>query len=126
MNKEDYVSFEVAKLLKKKCFIYYTLYYYEKNGSIGMMTLAAQSQMRKHGYMKDTYPRPTLYEAQKWLIKEHNLFVFISNNEYGFYWGLNRADDGQHVPINGIQETGGHNTYEEALNEGILEALKLI
>lgn len=70
MRNQDYVSFEVAKLLQKRGFDYLTLLYYEKSGKVGMINLGAQMQMRKRGYMNDVYPRPTVYEARDWIAQK--------------------------------------------------------
>lgn len=137
MNKEDYVSLEVAKLLKEKGFDYATLYYYEKNGKLGMMNLDAQSQMRKHGYMNDIYPRPTLYEAAKWLRNKHKLHIDVGMcgdyatdadgnkvAEWDFWtFDIYYTENFSHHIFDCF---GQYDTYEEALNEGILEVLKLI
>lgn len=121
MNKEDYVSLEVAKMLKEKEFDYATLYYYEKNGKLGMMNLDAQSQMRKHGYMNDIYPRPTLYEAAKWLRNRYKIHISIDTAMKRWFNLVCNTDDKELY-----SSKGEYNTYEEALNAGILEALKLI
>lgn len=138
MNKEDYVSLEVAKLLKEKEFDYATLYYYEKNGKLGMMNLDAQSQMRKHGYMNDIYPRPTLYEAAKWLREKHLLYIDVEayytyyevdENDYRDQersWEYSIWEDTTYDVYEKAESKGCYDTYEEALNAGILEALKLI
>lgn len=128
MNKEDYVSLEVAKLLKEKGFDYSTLYYYEKNGKLGMMSLDAQSQMRNHGYMNDVYPCPTLYEAAKWLRETHNIHIVVSPHysrkyeiieyEYSF--------DFLEKPFKWRKSKEYYEIYEQCLNNAILESLKLI
>lgn len=118
MNKEDYVSLEVAKLLKEKgfdenCMAFYTRYgLFECNSYINTNEL-------KH-------PTPTLYEAQKWLREEKCLHVEISyycNNCYGYdILTIPRHD------LIGLADRRStmYKIYEEALNAGILEALKLI
>ena len=92
-----------------------------------MMNLDAQSQMRKHGYMKDTYPRPNLYEAQKWLREKHKIHLDVRCTAY--CKPLNRCDYvcevfslSDHI----YGDTKVFHNYEEALNAGILEALKTI
>lgn len=137
MNKEDYVSLEVAKLLKEKGFDYATLYYYEKSGKLGMMNLDAQSQMRKHGYMNDIYPRPTLYEAQKWLRNKYKLHIDVGMcGDYATDADGNKVEEWDFWTFDVYYTEnfshhifdcfGQYDTYEEALNAGILEALKLI
>lgn len=125
MNKEDYVSLECAKLLKEKGFDYATLYYYEKNGKLGMMNLDAQSQMRKHGYMNDIYPRPTLYEVQKWLREKQNLFIEITYMHGNYYiYSILTIPTHDYIGLDCVRINSDN--YEQCLNAGIIEALKLI
>jgi len=80
--KEDYVSFEIAKLLVKKGFDYSAEYesYYTLGGTIV--------------YFKDNpqdiniAPRITLQMAMKWLLKKYNIFIcslFLEqSNRFGY------------------------------------------
>lgn len=137
MTKEDYVSLEVAKLLKEKGFDYATLYYYEKNGKLGMMNLDAQSQMRKHGYMNDIYPRPTLYETGKWLRNKYDINVAVNavipmwfdrkpkNSDTLYMPSITHKNVDGKIEMLMFRNLNDFN-YEKVYNNGILEALKLI
>ena len=134
MEKEDYVSLEVAKLLKEKGYPQeYNVgtlcrlqnkanQYYEKTRAI------AQSDIDNAWCVfNETYP--TLYETQKWIRTNHNIHIEIGNCGSGYYWSLNKANSGRFVCDylwNGLNDGGCWDTYEEALNAGILEALKMI
>lgn len=122
MNKEDYVSLEVAKLLKEKGYNYITESFYLKKGNVGMMSPIAQQQMIKYGFLKDSYPRITLYEAQKWLRGKHQIHICVDFNASGWYCRLYEISYGEFI----LQTDGYEKSCEEALNAGILEALKLI
>lgn len=114
MNKEDYVSIEVAKLLYQKGFKINGNYLWNAG------TLC-----------------PTLYEASKWLRNKHQLHIGVGMcgdystdadgnkvNEWDF-WTFDMyytANFTNHI----YNCKGEYNTYEEALNAGILEALNLI
>ena len=71
MIEEDYVSFEIAKLLKEKGFDECPLYRYDDCGQF----------WAQGGYDKTKkwhFPAPTLQMAMKWLRNVHKLFIFIS------------------------------------------------
>lgn len=121
MKTEDFVSLEVAKLLKEKgyhesC----NLYYYEES-RIGDGELCVDWNNK----FKFSFSCPTLYEAQKWLI-EKGLFIEIHycNGDYYMYDILTIPNH----DLIGLSDRPyiKYKSYEEVLNAGILEALKLI
>lgn len=118
MNKEDYVSLEVDKLLKEKGFDEQCRYTYcgEKEDDIGV------SNNKNSNYPQGVYSMPTLYEAQKWLMGKHNFYIEICklNGE----WIADIFDLSLDTYLDNY--SNGNNSYQEALNNGILEALKLI
>lgn len=72
-----------------------------------------------------------MYEAQKWLRNEHNTYVEVdsSYNKNGklFSFTINHYDDKDNWDWGWETEADDYRKeYEEALNAGILEALKLI
>ena len=81
-----------------------------------------------HGYVIGI----PLYEAQKWLREEKGIFVHISyplrveNDVFWNYDVLDEAwDDGKQNPC--ICASGGlFDSYEEALQKGIKEAIKIL
>lgn len=127
MNKEDYVSLEVARLLKEKGFNEYCGAYYHLNW--GDMTeeecfeVAPNYDFRNkdNGYRAGA---PTLYEAKKWLI-QNNIYVRI--DIYGkWFWTIKNIKTEKVICSLFISYDCAFYSYEEALNAGILEALKLI
>lgn len=67
MITEDYVSFEVAKLLKEKGFDEYTFSDYSEEGVIGFNEVETR--------IAKGCQRPTLQMAMKWLRIEHNIHI---------------------------------------------------
>lgn len=126
-SKEDYVSLEVAKLLKEKGFdepcekevnIYLGDWaycdYYDR-------TCARNSNLPTN---KASYP--TLYEAKKWLRDKHDIDIVVepeideeTDKKWGYCFGF--YTEFPCVAVSLVYET-----YEEALNAGILESLKLL
>lgn len=120
MNKEDFVSLEVAKLLKEKGFNEPCNSAYDKKGNIGTNTTLINWNKEYDWAVS----RPTLYEAAKWLRDKHAIHISIEWDVDGFCSSITiRDEDGLFV------ESSYHiyyKSYEEALNAGILEALKMI
>ena len=68
----------------------------------------------------ETIDAPTQSLLQKWLREEHQLYVLINYvNKEQFNWEINMFQHGEY----GI---GFRGNYEEALEAGLLTALKLI
>lgn len=82
MITEDYVSFEIAKLLKEKGFDDCATSFLG-NGNMFPTCIVKR---------KEHYPAPTLQMAMKWLREKYNIFIEISVdeelNEYGYQWSL--------------------------------------
>lgn len=125
MEKEDYVSLDVAKLLKEKG--------YDEDCNI---LVAEECWSFNKGKLtcvdkdREFCPFPTLYEAAKWLWQEHELLVnaFLEapfGKPYQFIYCIqdakNTLDD-----YGTIVSDKSFSSFEEALNAGILEALKMI
>lgn len=160
MNKEDYVSLEVAKLLKEKGFDWLCDSMYANNYRVrdeilekypGLSDDGYQDLMKKFGgefeenevygnyieplwiqcknndfyrnmYRYMIYARPTLYEAQKWLRNKHVTHIVIDFNCKGWYFRIYDIKESHCI----LGSENYFETYEEALNAGILETLKLI
>lgn len=78
--------------------------------------------LHEKGY-SGTVTAVTLYEAQKWLRVNHRILVtpyYVSDDKYTYH--ILRMDEGNNYCHNYNQ----YDSYEEALNAGIEEALKLI
>lgn len=77
---KEYVSFEVARLLKDKGFDWPTIEYYSSSGSIyrfaeGIADICGIS----------SYPRPTQQMACRWLREVHNIDVSVTPDD-GSWW----------------------------------------
>lgn len=72
---EDYVSFETAKLLKKKGFdeVCYRIYDTKEKELFGTDGIEFQN----HEIDEETITAPTLQMACKWLRVEHNILLFL-------------------------------------------------
>lgn len=126
MNKEDYVSLEVAKLLKAKGFGNTLHRYIEKIEGTEKEEWDEDECMYCIKTMVNTYPKPSLYETQKWLRTKKRIHVEVSYMS-GDYWLYDILTIPTHDLIGlSDRENVKYMSYEEALNAGILEALKLI
>ena len=75
------------------------------------------------------YHFPTQSLAQKWLRETNNLHISIIRNACGYGYDICKADNGTHITdgiFDGPNDGGQWDTYEEALEVGIQEALKLV
>lgn len=133
MNKEDYVSLEVAKILKEKgydedC----NTFIVEECWGFNKCELMCVDKDR------ELCSCPTLYDAAKWLRNEHLLYIDVEAY-YNYYevdendfrdqerlWKYSIWEDTTYEVYEKVESKCSYDTYEKALNEGILEALKLI
>lgn len=118
---EELVTLETAKLLKEKDFNEYCKDIINHKG-IMMETIFRTSK----DLPKLFYPCPTQSIAQKWLRETKNLHIEISYM-YGNYWIYDILTIPNHDLV-GLSDRPiiRYNTYEEALEAGLQEALKLI
>ena len=81
--KEDYVSFETAKLLKEKGFNESCLKQYYNNGELSNVSIEA-----KYNTIDNQVSSPTLQMAMKWFLKKHNIFICVlfleESNGFGY------------------------------------------
>lgn len=129
MIQEEFVTLETAKLLKEKGFGDNSNKYVEKIQG----TEREEWNEEECAYCTvsnvNIYPKPTQSIAQRWLREEHNIEVSVaycrnSQFEHGaswYYWeGLISCADEE------VKFGFDFKSYEEALEAGIQEALKLI
>lgn len=118
MKEEDYVSFEVANLLHTNGFDWPCNSFYTTEGDIWF------SRMEDNFNRMNFYSRTTLYEAQKWLREKHNIDVLpvireeSSKKDYCCCIYKN-------AKVVRCKVAYGENFYE-CMNDGLLEALRLI
>lgn len=75
------------------------------------------------------YYQPTQSLLQKWLREIKNLHIAIIRNACGYGYDICKADNGTHIAdgvFDGPNDGGQWDTYEEALETGMQEALKLL
>jgi len=123
--KEQRITFKTAKLAKEKGFIDNCSYYYSNKDRV------------LKPFMFDDNPKvislcngkefnlltiaPTQSLLQKWLREKHNITIWFedwNDNKYGIH--VNQSDETMYMP-NMIL-----GTFEQALEQGLQEALKLI
>lgn len=121
--KEQLILFDTAKLAKEKGFNVYCETSYNTRKNICFL---------KSSFLPTThYPAPTQSLLQKWLREEHNLNIVImtsinTNNKFEVsieeivkQFGTDMTDS---VYCKDVE----YDTYENALEVGLFEALKLI
>lgn len=121
---EELVTLETAVLLKDKGFNEYCENVIDIN-----------NMLRKTLYrINDDLPKlfcscPTQSIAQKWLRETKNIHICVYNCACGYGYEISKADNGTHIASSvykGTNDGGEWDTYEEALEAGLQEALKLI
>ena len=129
--KEDIVSFETAKLAHKASFIFKgrtndwlnTSLPYHEDGTRNL----------RFDYNGEYYPAPTQSLLQCWLREKHNLLVEINFRTFGvsngngyFYMVERKNKDKSMNNYIGKDVWSGFETYEEALERGLQDALRII
>ena len=105
MIREDYISFETAKLLKEKGFDEPTLWFYVGDGT----------KYTAHKTIgNDWWRRPTLQMAMKWLREVHNIALNVCYLVGMWSYSVYRTD----VSSSGFNSED-FDTYEEACEAGI-------
>lgn len=123
---EDYVSYEVAKLLKENGFNWYCHAHYVPNSEVLSHSLGVSNT-----YDVDVYAAPTLYMAQKWLRETYAIYIVVKPHysekyeivefEYEIY-----SYDGMVIDKSApIKSEEYYEFFTECMNNAILEALKL-
>lgn len=124
MIEEQFVSFDTAKLLKEAGFDVPVYKHYTKTGAIWTSAMP-EKHNDKMDYM--CFPCPTQALAARWLREVHGIHVYAdmaySKLMEGKWVYLIRFTDKTENPYKCV---GWSNSYEEALEEGLREAIKLI
>jgi hypothetical protein len=119
--QEELVTLETAKLLKEKGYNEYSVLVIGDNGKEAVVAFRTNSDLPE-----GAYSRPTQSFATKWLRESKNLHIEISYM-YGDYWIYDILTLPRHDLVGLSDRPLEHyKSYEEALEAGIQEALKLI
>lgn len=125
--KEQLISIETAKLAKEKGFREITLRYWANyyEGEPKEKWKLMHSHEISLNWME--YAAPTQSLLQKWLRDEHGVFVLILPT-INMYFAFKVMDIGVKIETPPCKDVDGtdYATYEEALEAGLQEALKLI
>lgn len=135
MIEESYVSFDTAKLLKEAGFEanIKTRYVEEEKGEWMFSELG--SKRSDYNYFDDTIACPTQALAARWLREVYNLHVVITEEAYvngiNYLWQVlvynpKSLDCWDNKSTGLYGDNGEYKTYEEALEAGLQEAIKLI
>lgn len=121
---EEFVTLETAKLLKEKGFNEYC-----KN-VIDIVNILRVTLYRTNSNLpKQCFSLPTQSLAQRWLRETKNLHIEIYRSAVGYGYAIVKADNGtwqEDDDSKGTNDGGLWDTYEEALEAGLVECLKLI
>ncbi|MDB0796855.1 hypothetical protein PL586_06905 [Phocaeicola vulgatus] len=121
---EELVTLETAKLLKEKgfnepCMIAMNI---EDGRQYGTNRTNSKLPIKVCSH-------PTQSVAQKWLRETKNIHICVYSCACGYGYEISKADNGTHIASSvykGTNDGGKWDTYEEALEAGLQEALKLI
>ena len=123
--EEQLISFETAKLAKEKGYNITNYLSYDEN--TGIMLPKDPAYPGWHCYALDgVCPAPTQSLLQKWLREKHNLIVEPRGSAIDKTFSINIFYLGEISTKKSIGYTNAGNTYEEALEDGLQEALKMI
>jgi len=110
---DQLISFETAKLAKEKGFNIECIYHIEKN-------LKTEEILNHVHY---GYECPTQSLLQKWIRETHSIHIGIDYDVGGWsYFYLTNLKS----PTKDVNWSKNYDTYEETLEAGLQEALKLI
>lgn len=141
MNEKDLVTFEQAKKLKELGFNWKCLYAYygdklEANGCkvFSLDTNGCWRIVNSFSNINSFRDAPFLYQVQDWLRVEKNIHITIDTYFPGWregYYGFREVRYECTIIIMkedsaSREKIGNYNTYYEALNAGINEALELL
>jgi hypothetical protein len=128
MTQEDYVSFEIAKLLKEKRFneACYKRYAPTHNGYI----LTDDAGHSNFGLSYDNYSAPTIQMAMKWLREIHHYYIQVmldswaSGGHLGYYVVIQKTDSDFEMMLHDAVDEVFYQTYEEACEAAIKYCLE--
>ena len=129
MITEDYVSFEISKLLKEKGFNEPCQARYGSNGSFYYERYPIEVSGCE---MYNNLLAPTLQMTMKWLRETHNLHIEVFRTACGYLYTIVKISTGSDIyddsyKYDGDDENSGQwTTYEKACESAIVYCLKYL
>lgn len=119
--KDKLIDFNTAKLAKEKEFKEPVIEGYTNEGNPFV-----KDYEKPHCYnVRGLFSAPTQSLLQKWLRENYYINVEVSiHNTKTFWYDISKIDSEEVISIKVIEPI--YNTYEEALEAGLIEGLKLI
>ena len=122
MIEEQFVSFETAKMLKEAGFDVPCTSQYTEGKYIWNVDYPYNFNQDEFGYS-----RPTQALAARWLREVHKLHVFADRT---YEYALDKFSWGYYIQSSNYEYCKnfkiGFDSYEQAIEEGLCEAIKLI
>jgi len=124
---DQLISFETAKLAKEKGFVNGSICDYRNNHLSDIHILNNEITLHTNNFVQRfVYEAPTQSLLQKWLREIHDIHMFLhpySDKTFACDIVDNTYKTSKYIRnIKSLR----YNTYEEALEQGLIEALKLI
>lgn len=153
LTEKDFCDYETCVALKELGYKVPTSAYYIPNnetlyfvsnpyrGGYVIDCFRSHNSLREDVVTHDCIDAPTMWEAQKWLREEKRICVEVDCCASGYVWELCKAYQGtwfsggttiytHYCEDNAnnklLNDCGKYNTYEDALSEGIKEAVKIL
>lgn len=122
MVTEDYVSFEIAKLLKEKGFDEPCVKKVTRGVIPDVLVIEASEE--------PSYPQPTLQMAMKWLRDEKHYYIQVMldgwacDGHLGYYVVIQKTDSDFEMMLQDAVDEVFYQTYEEACEAAIKYCLE--
>ena len=123
MIEESYVSFDTAKLLKEAGFEANLKTRYVEEEKDEWAFWESGTKRSDYNYFDDTISCPTQALAARWLREVHNIFIQLNPTFDGWLLDLFDLKKHQYILTN---KNANADSYEQALEDGLQEAIKLI
>lgn len=125
--EEILIEFETAKLAKEKGFdLPHSKYYGAKGSFHNSKQRLTHESLRSGGFLA-----PTQSLLQKWIREEYNFHIKVEEEGRGKFWYYAIVDFKERHSTHSLRKKASKEdwefkTHEEALEKGLMEALKLI
>ena len=119
--KEDYVNFEIAKLLKDKGFDWGCYKVYNTEGVVSISTVIEDvpTNYKNREYY---FLCPTQQMTMKWLREKYKLNIIISIDDLDWFYSI--IDYTHKGDVKMLNDLAGFNSYESACEAGIKYCLE--